>query len=432
MSDIFITGHRNPDLDSVCSAYAFAVLKNKIDSENNYVAVRCGHLSQTARKVLESLNIQIPPYMRDIYPKVNDVMLTKDSHIELATPLSELALTYDDSNPSVTPVYDGDRFVGLLSVDDISHWAMKTLSEHGVIDAVPLVRDIMRDQEAPCMDTDMFEDAKSQLSSSQKRGLAVMSEQGYVGYVTRRCFLKTPKHKVILVDHNEPKQSIRGIETAEIVEILDHHRLDAVKTDLPIYIDAEPLGSTCTIVYRQFMQHGLTPDACTARVLLTGIIADTLILRSPTTTDMDVEAAHRCAALCGEEMQEFGISMFSGVEGLKARDPFDAISSDFKSYTEHGIRFGIAQCEVTTLHDMEDYRESYLKALDEYRTHGTLDLAVLMVTDVLTEHSVLLCTRHRCLKHLQYTLISELTYDMPGVMSRKKQLLPEIISALGM
>ena len=430
MSRIYITGHRNPDLDSVCSAYAYAVLKNSIDPSNEYVAIRCGHLNENTKNILKSINVTPPPYKRDIYPKVKDVMLKSEKKIESITLLSEVASFYNETTPSAIPVYKGKKYFGLLSVDDISSWVMNELHSGGTIDRIPCIEEIMKPDEGRVSYNDMFNEAKEQLSNSKKRGLAVFDGDEFVGYVTRRCFLKTPRHNVILVDHNEPKQSIKGIETANIVEIIDHHRLDAVKTDLPIFIDAEPLGSTCTIVYQQFLRHAVRPDKKTARMLLTGIISDTLILRSPTTTSIDKFYANALAEICEVDLQEFGYAMYNNMAGLKNEDPEKAINSDFKTYVENGVKVGIGQCEVTMLDDLDDYSQVYLDALEDVRGKNGLDWAVLMVTDVLDEDSVLLCTNYKANSKLQYTLRSNLIYDMPGVMSRKKQLLPEILHAI--
>ena len=431
MSDIYITGHRNPDLDSVCSAAAYAVLKNTTDPDNRYIPVRPGHLSESAKRILASLDITPPPYKRDIYPKVSDVMLRSAEKVDVSGSLNDLADSYNVHNPSATPVFDGDVFAGLVTVDDIAAWMLLHLSEEGSVTRIPSIRELMRDQAEPFSADDLFEDAKSVFYSSSKRGIAVFDENRYAGYVTRRCFLDTPRHKVILVDHNEPGQSIRGIETASVVEIIDHHRLDAVRTDLPIFIDAEPLGSTCTIVYQLFRRSGIVPDPETAKLLLTGIIADTLILKSPTTTHIDEESADALAAVYGVSVEEFGLSMFSNTEGLKDRDPETAVTSDFKTYAEKGVKVGIGQCEVTTLDDLGEYSGDYLDALETVRVKNGLDWAVLMITNVLNEHSVLLCTDYKANKKLSYRSIGKLIHDMPGVMSRKKQLLPEILFAIG-
>ncbi len=430
MEKVYIIGHRNPDFDSVCSAYAYANLKNKVDPAKEYIPARCGHLPESMKKVFAGLGITPPRYLRDVYPKVEDVYLTSSDHIDADAPLNAVAASYKATNPSVIPAIDKRRFIGLLTVVHITRWAVEAISRNGKIEEIPRVRDIMRAEEEPVTVSDLFEDAKRRLSSSKKRGLAVMKDGEFAGFVTRRCFLRAPKNNLILVDHNEVKQSIKGIETANIVEIIDHHRLDAVKTELPIFIDAEPLGSTCTIVYRKFVQEGIVPDTDTAKMLLTGIISDTLILRSPTTTMVDITSAHELADLIKTDLHEFGLNMFSCMDGLKSRKPEEAVASDFKTYTEKNIRVGIGQCECTTLEDLEDYREEYLKALEDTRKKQGLDWAVLMITDVIREHSVLLSTGFKADKHLPYNLMSDRLFDMPGVMSRKKQLLPEVIHAL--
>ena len=431
MKTIYITGHRNPDLDSVCSAAAYAVLKNTIDQENRYIAVRPGHLSESAKKILSSLNITPPPYMRDIYPKVSDVMLSETEKVDIDESLNTLAAFYSDSNPSATPVFDEGEFAGLISVDDIASWMLSHLADEGSIKYIPTVRELLREQAPPFRTDDLFDDAKSVFYSSSKRGIAVMDDEGYKGFVTRRCFLETPHHNVILVDHNEPGQSIRGIDSANVVEIIDHHRLDAVRTELPIFIDAEPLGSTCTIVYQLFRRNKIEPDYETAKLLLTGIIADTLILKSPTTTSIDMDAAYDLSLICGVSTVEFGLAMFSNTEGLATRDPENAVTSDFKMYSERGVKVGIGQCEVTTLSDLSDYIDKYLEALETVRNKNGLDWALLMITNVLNEHSILLCTDYKANKKLPYSHMSKLVYDMPGVMSRKKQLLPEVLFAIG-
>lgn len=428
MAKVFITGHRNPDMDSLCSAYAYADLKNRIDPENEYIAVRCGHLNENAKRILEFLGVKAPIYRSHILPMVGDVVLNSELQPDVTDLISSVSTGYHSSNPSVMPVYDKNRFCGLLSVDDIAAWVMAELSDNGKVDEIPMIRDVMGEQEEPVEAAELYEEVKKKLSVSKKRGLAVFSEGEFVGFVTRRCFLKAPRYNVILVDHNEPKQSIKGVESANVIEIIDHHRIDSVHTDVPILIDAEPIGSTCTIVFRRFMSNGITPDNLTARALLAGIVSDTLILRSPTTTAVDKEAAESLAKICGVDVSEFGFAMFANIEGLKSREPSEAIGSDLKQYTEGKFRFGIGQCEVTTLMDLDDYVEDYLDELEAFRRSEGLDWAVLMITDILRENSILLVTEHNINRHLQYSQISKNVFDMPGVMSRKKQLLPELLS----
>lgn len=430
MSTIYITGHRNPDLDSLCSAMAYANLKSLTDPANDYIPVRCSHMRESDKALLTSLGLPIPVYMRDVLPKVSDVMLTKGSHLKADSPLTDYAKHTSLETPSATPVFEGDRFIGLITMDDVLLWTMQRLAEDGQITEIPAIRDLMRDQSLILQADDLLSEGKELLRSSNKRGLAVFRDGEYVGYVTRRCFLNTPKYDVILVDHNETSQSIRGIENANVVEIIDHHRLNAMKTSMPLFIDAEPLGSTCTIVYQLYLRNGIRPSRDIAKVLLTGILSDTLILRSPTTTQIDIESAASLSAMCRVDTQEYGRSLFSNVAGLAEQNPQTAILSDFKSYTERGLKVGVGQCEVTTLNDLPEYRETYLAALADIRNKNNLDWALVMITDVIKEHSVLLCTDFRAERRLPYNELTAQTYDMPGVMSRKKQLLPEILRAI--
>ena len=430
MSVVYITGHRNPDVDSICSALGYASLKNLTDPANEYVPVRASHLGDGMKKLLNEIGITAPPYMSNVYPRVGDVMLAPDISVDADAPLTDYAAIYRDELPSAIPVFSKGKYYGLISIDDVTAWAVSELTSGRDRIDVPLIRDVIRPFSGRIEVSDRFEDGKKMLLSSKRRGLPVFDGDEFKGFVTRRCFLDTPRYNVILVDHNEQSQSIRGLETANIVEIIDHHRLNALKTDLPLFIDAEPLGSTCTIVYRLYLRNGIRPDTETAKILLTGIITDTLILKSPTTTRADVESAVSLAAICGKNVEEYGRDIFSHIEGLKTREPVAAISSDFKIYREQGVRFGIGQCEATSLKDMDEYIDAYFDGLENVRRVNGLDWAALMITDVIEERSVLLSTSYRAEKHLQYTKIADHLYDMPDVMSRKKQLLPEMLHCL--
>lgn len=428
---VYITGHRNPDMDTLCSSLGYAVLKNLIDPRNEYTAVRCSHLNDGTKRLMSLLGVAAPAYMKDVYPKVSDVMITSGQKLEASESLMRLAESYDGFETPTTPVFDQGIFYGLVTPDAIADWTVRALQSGKDLNNVPTVGEVT-DRRIPRVQTDeLFEDAKKRLQNSSSRGIAVFDRDGkYAGYATRRCFLDTPRYNVIMVDHNEREQSIKGIETANICEIIDHHRLNALKTDLPLFIDAEPLGSTCTIVYQMYLRNGIRPDKATAKILLTGILTDTLILRSPTATRIDRDSADALSAISGLDCEQFGKELFNCMEGLKKRDPAEAIGSDFKEYKENTMRIGIGQCEVTTLSDLDEYADAYLEALESVRKNRGLDWAVLMITDVVKERSVLLSTNARAAASLPYQKTKEGRYDMPGVLSRKKQLLPEILHCL--
>lgn len=431
MGNIYITGHRNPDMDSLCSAFAYACLKNLIDKNNNYIPVRIGNVSDSISKFFEGVGVPTPAFKKHIYPTIKDVILTPKEKIDINDKITELANVYSEDNPSTFPIFDNNKFYSLLSIDDIALWFLHNMKNNKKIDNEPLIKDIIKLHNENRIDAEeLLEDGKEIIAKSKIRALAVYENDNYIGYVTRRCFLKPPMHSVILVDHNEQSQSIKGLETANIVEIIDHHRLGSLRTILPIYMDIEPVGSTCTIVYQQFLKHDLLPDEKTAKVLLAGLVSDTVILKSPTTTEIDVITANELTKIAKVDMNEFAEKMFSSMGSLTEDTAHEKIESDFKIYVENGISVGIGQLEVVTLKDLNDYKNAYLKALDEVRIKQSLDWSLLMITDVIKETSVLFATNHKLNKNLQYEKIEDNIYDLPGVLSRKKQLLPDILAIL--
>jgi manganese-dependent inorganic pyrophosphatase len=294
------------------------------------------------------------------------------------------------------------------------------------------VHQLLQKEPPHIQNDELFDDAKRMLAESEFRGLPVFEESEFIGFVTRRCFLEKPRRKVIMVDHNELDQSVEGLEEAEIIEIIDHHRLDAEKTTHPIFIAAEPVGSTCTIVYHQYLRWSVAVDRTTAKMLVAGIIADTVILKSPTTTPIDVAAVKALSKIAQiDDIKVFGEKLFAASSVLTKADPAKVISADFKNYDEKGVRFGIGQVEVTTLEEIDEVKSSYAKELALTKQSHGLDWAMLLITDVIKEESVLMTTSYpRKEKAIAYPVIESGMYLLKGVLSRKKQLLPEIIRVL--
>lgn len=541
MSEIFITGHRNPDLDSVSAAWCYAHLKNIVDQNNTYIPIRIGHVNDMTKDQFQKAGVKIPRFMRDVRPKVADVVISDAKVLDPEEPIYSLVATMKDWHSSVVPILHGTEFIGLLSLDEITSFFLRenagkrpryhfnpanfskvipgefihykngepfdapimigamefdvyrkrllalvpelpllvvgnrprhlayaienqfpaivvtgmeedeslevNLSSYrGVIyksyeDTAQTIRLLrmsiavrhMLVQEPPRISVqDLFDDAKRLLSESEFRGLPVFDEGRFVGFVTRRCFLERPRKKVALVDHNELRQSIEGLEDADVVEIIDHHRLAAEKTRNPIFVASEPVGSTCTVVYHQFLRWGVPVDETTARLLLAGIVSDTALLKSPTTTDLDVSAVQAlCTIAHIGNFKEFGEQVFTSASVLTKADPLQVIESDFKVYEEKSVRFGIGQVEVTTLETVDEVKQRYLDQLETVRQKLGLDWAMLMITDVIKEESVLLTTSYpKQEKALAYPRESDGVYILKGVLSRKKQLLPEILRVL--
>lgn len=293
------------------------------------------------------------------------------------------------------------------------------------------VKHIMRTEPLVLQHDEEFDDAKRTLLGSDLRGLAVLKEGTFAGIVTRRSFIEKPRRPIILIDHNEVAQSIPGAQDADIREIIDHHRLGAEKTNAPIYVYAKPVGSSCTLVFQHYRMHGLAFDAAHALLMLSGILSDTLFLKSPTTTDEDREAVKVLAQAAGVDPAAYHREMLSTMKTLDTMDPLAVASGDFKVYREYGIATGIAQVETASLDGIVDVAPRFLEALSQVRAAQGLDWSLLLVTDVVTEDSYLLATSFpRAEAELAYQEAGPGLYYLPGVVSRKKQLLPEVLRVM--
>jgi manganese-dependent inorganic pyrophosphatase len=278
---------------------------------------------------------------------------------------------------------------------------------------------------------DYFDDVKDIVMKSEFGVFPVMAGDTFKGIVGRRDFVQRPRKKVILMDHNDSTQSVEGLEDADVVEIIDHHRFAPDKTQLPIFIDCEPLGSTCTIVYKLYRRQDVDLDQETAICLLSGLISDTVILRSPTTTETDKEVAHKLARIAHvTDLKKFGETMFSGGASISAQDPRKLICADFKCFQEHGVSFGIGQCEVTTFQGVSEVKAKWLEVLEQVKTENKLEWAMIVITNIIKEDSIMLSTKYPLEARLQYKKSSEQEYLCPGVLSRKIQVLPEVIRVL--
>jgi manganese-dependent inorganic pyrophosphatase len=540
MAEIYVTGHKNPDMDSTCSSFCYTHLKNILDSGNTYTAVRCGNLNKQTKSVFKRLDLEPPELKKDVYPRVIDVAWRNLLRLDIESPVLAAVRGIDERNLSVIPVFSGEDFRGIVSVHEITRFFIqentgirpvhnflidnfgevlpgyflkkgdhrefeapimtgampytvsierlsrlsplkpvlivglrKDIVMHAVERRLPAliltgvengdmegidfsdypghvfiseidtaetirllrlsipVKHIMEIRPKRVESSDHFDEAKAVLLDSMVRGLPVFDGDRFEGVVTRRCFIEKPKRKIILMDHNELEQSIPGSEQAEIVEIIDHHRLSAEKTFEPIYFYSKPVGSTCTIVFQHFVHNGVKIGPRHATLLLAGILSDTVMLKSPTTTGEDRSALGKLEEIAGIDAMKFGEEMFSQTVILRTAQPKKLITADFKSYSEYGYDVGIGQVEVVTLEDVDEIKTKYRKALEGVRKEMGLDWVMLLITNVLKENSMLLSTDFPGAENsLVYKKHSPHFYRLPGVLSRKKQLLPEILRVL--
>jgi manganese-dependent inorganic pyrophosphatase len=287
----------------------------------------------------------------------------------------------------------------------------------------------------PVVDTE-FVTVGGKASLSEARGIVERSAQPVfpvvnddgtlVGLSFKSDLISPPRQKLVLVDHNELAQAVSGADEAEIVEVLDHHRLGGgLKSTQPIRFVNEPVGSTCTLVARQFRAAGIEPQPGIALCMASGIISDTLFLRSPTTTDVDREALSWLSGLCGVDLDQYAREFFEIGSSLRSSTPAEVIGEDCKEFTEHGVRFSISQIEETGFDLFWERKDDLRRALEQFADRQRLDFSALLVTDVVSNGSLLLLSREtEAWEEINYPRLDRSLYALKNVVSRKKQLLP--------
>ncbi|NMC47744.1 MAG: hypothetical protein GYA52_13035, partial [Chloroflexi bacterium] len=268
----------------------------------------------------------------------------------------------------------------------------------------------------------------------------VVDDNGkYAGIARKSDLIHPPRIKLILVDHNEAQQAVSSFEEAELIEILDHHRLGNLPTNSPIHFTVVPVGSTSTLVTERIAEAGLSAPPEIAGVLLAGIISDTLHLISPTTTERDKNALKRLSRwaftadspLAKETVESYAEQILTSGSGLSARPPREIITTDVKTYEAGDYKFSISQVEVSDLYELGEHITDLRKALEEYREIKDIHFAVLMVTDVVRGSSrILMANPPAILEDLPFNPTPDGTLLAEGMVSRKKQLVPIILSQL--
>jgi manganese-dependent inorganic pyrophosphatase len=440
----YVVGHINPDTDSIASAMGYAWLLRQRDGVDT-VAARAGALNPQTAWVLKKLELDPPLLLTDASPRFDSVMQRLDSiHPEAQL---GMAWTLASRTGGIAPVVGEDgKPYGLINGLSLFKYFTETL---GPQPGDTTVREIMS---APCKDAADTEvpkypanghirDFLNRILRDEDDDYWVVDENGfYLGIARQRDILNPPRLKIILVDHNEPRQAIAALEEAELLEILDHHRLGNPHTHTPIRFTVDIVGSTSTLISEAISEAGLSAPPAIAGALLAGLLSDTLILTSPTTTRRDKEAAKRLARwafvggspLAGETISSYGKAVLSAGAGLSNRNPREVVNTDIKVYEVGGFKLAIAQAEVTDLLELTDHLEPLVKALNELKDKRGLDFAILLITDVVRGSSRLIVSSKAppILDDLPYPPLSDGTRDAAGVVSRKKQLLPVVLGLL--
>lgn len=321
-----------------------------------------------------------------------------------------------------------DKGVTVISVP------MDTFSAARMILMSTPVKNIMRTENLVVFeDEDLIDEAKKIMLETRFRNYPVVDQQNRVlGSIARYHVLGSSRKKVILVDHNELSQAVNGIEEAQILEVVDHHRVGGIQTGEPILFRNEPVGSTCTLVAKSYFEQGVTPSPSIAGILCAAILSDTVIFKSPTCTQIDREMAEKLAQIAGINAEEFGISMFKQSSSLSKMEPSQIVKTDLKEFAMGEFSIGIGQVSAMGTDELPDIKQVLLEEMERVRKQESYEFVLLMVTDLLSEATTLLISGQKpeLIGEAFVTVAEDNQVYLPGVLSRKKQVVPPLMKYL--
>lgn len=282
--------------------------------------------------------------------------------------------------------------------------------------------------------TDYVEDIKQEMAKKRMRDFPVLDKKGnFYGLISSRRLMDASKKRVILVDHNEKTQTVDGIEEAEVLEIIDHHRLGGLETLGPVYFRNQPVGCTATIVYDMYKEHKIVPDKTTASLLCSAIISDTLLFRSPTATWIDQQAASELAEIAQIDMEELAQHMFQAGSNLRGKTAEEICFQDFKQFTVNDVKFGVGQINSMNPEELQEIKEILLPYLERAALRQKVHMVFFMLTNIVEESTELLCygkgAREQMIEAFDLPLDTT-EVVLQGVVSRKKQLIPTFVVSL--
>jgi manganese-dependent inorganic pyrophosphatase len=446
MPPTYVIGHVNPDTDSIAAATGYAWLLRERDGEE-VIAARAGAINPQTTWILKHLGLEPPTLLTDASPRFSTITRRLDT----ATPESPLSEAWSilSRTGGIAPIVhpeDGTP-AGLITGLSLFEFFTRYIGSHPrrqemrIAEVLGLNCHEACDTRVPRFQANThIRDVVNRILREEHNDFLIVDEKGlYLGVTRQRDALNPPRLRLILVDHNEPGQALGAVEEAELVEILDHHRLGNMSTHTPIRFSVDIVGSTSTLVTERIEEAGLSAPPAIAGLLLAGLLSDTLILTSPTTTERDRRAAERLGRwafvkgypLEGETLQSYGQQVLRSGAGLSTRDPDEIVSTDLKLYESGGYQFAISQVEVTDLQQLDEHLAALRVALDNLRRMRGLDFAMLMVTDVVDNVSrLVLVNEPPIMDDLPYPRQPDGTRLADDVVSRKKQLLPTILGLL--
>ena len=539
---IYVIGHKNPDTDSICSAIAYADLRQKVTGQV-HEAKRAGHVNDETAYVLDRFGVEAPKLLTDVRLQVRDLDIHEMPGLKPNASIRDTWESMRQEQAKTLPIVKDDELVGVVSTGDIAKSYMdvydseilskartqyrniiKTLdgtmitgNEHGYfmrgkvaigasspnlmeefIEKDDLV--ILGDREeaqacavnidASCMvickdaevspkliqkakeqsiviiqtpyDTfttarlinqsipvkfymtsgpltmfrmnDYVDDIKDIMAKKRFRDFPILDRHGrFKGFISRRRFLGASKKKVILVDHNERSQAVDGIEEAEIIEIIDHHRLGDIETVSPITFRNQPVGCTATIINQMYEENEIEVPREIAGLLCGAIISDTLLFRSPTCTPLDERTAKKLAKISDIDLEQMAQEMFNAGSNLKGKSAEDICFQDFKQFTVNDTIFGVGQITSMSKEELAAIRDMMTEHLPKVLEAHNLNMIYFMLTDILAESTELLCvgTGARGIALSAFDLPdNSKSLILKGVVSRKKQLIPVLVETM--
>ena len=533
MDPIYVTGHRNPDTDSIVAAMAYAALRNAL-GDREYEAACLGHVSDETQIVLNRFGFQPPKRITNMFTQVRDLDFDKPPVFSAAVTMERAWKMLEKQNTAIPVANDDGTLFGMLSREDVADYNMslvnagrlsevplfnllnvlegKVINDAGentdtvsgeVTIALPQSREnlmfnaqesvvicgnqpdvirralemnvnclilcqvelseelrsiptntcvistpndayrtvrlifqstpigrICRTEDIVCFHLeDKVDDVRDQMLKHRDSCYPILDEDDHVvGILTRYHLLRPRRKRVVLVDHNEAAQSVPGLEEAEILEIIDHHRLADIQTTNPIYVRNEPVGSTNTIIASMFQDRGLMPSTKMAGMMAAAILSDTVMFKSPTCTDRDRRTAERMARIANVSLDELGREIFSA--SMDSRTTRDLLFADYKEFHIAGHDLAVAQITCVDSPKMLERKDEFLELMRENSRKKDLSMMILMLTDVLLEGTqIIYLGEEDTIRQAFNVSPKENTVFLPHVMSRKKQVIP-MLSAL--
>ena len=449
---VLVLGHRNPDNDSISAAIGHAYLRTKLAERDGnpeglvFIPGRLGPLPPESQWVLERNKVEPPKLVNHVNVRVKDVMTQDPVSVTADQTMLEAGRLLRKYNVRSLVVRDDDgKFLGLISTRAIAERyisATDMLKEgessssmavaSSLIDSLgQKVSELMATNVLILDEEDLVKEAAAALIASELREGVVLDNAGKaIGIVTRSDVTKPPKRKVILVDHNESRQAVKGVENADVLEIIDHHRVADVSTAKPIRFLNLPWGSTATIVTYELRKEGFDIPTDIAEILLSAILTDTVILKSPTATEIDKDNAEFLCDLLGVDMREFGLQVFRARGGEEDIPIEKFVGADSKEFTVDDGVVLIAQHETVDLDAALSREAEAREYMRQLREDNGYQFVLLLVTDILAEGSQFLLEGNPKIVNKAFDIECnpEGGNWMPGILSRKKQVAARILA----